>query len=177
MFFIAINCNQVILIALVSFPVFRIRSRRTVPVHVVPMGRLWPSALRNAKLRLVSADVRARTEQRLPTASRGIALVCSWSAIVLRRDRLWWREQRRGDGAGAVFAPRHVATSLRRWSGVEAASELLTRRPCRADLEAVRDPQPAGGWCTPAYPLSRDTSSKAIYAAIDSPDLMLRSGD
>src|SRR5689334_12522557 len=107
MFFIAINCNQLIRIALDSFPVFRIRSRRTVPEHVVPMDRLWAAALRNAKLRIVRADVRARTEQRLPAASRSIALICSWSAIVLRRDTsVVARAAARGrSGRGANAAP------------------------------------------------------------------------
>jgi hypothetical protein len=55
--------------------------------------------------------------------------------------RLWWREQRPGDGGGAAFAPRRPARGLRRWSGVEPASEQRTRRPagpmytpCKAPL-------------------------------------------
>ncbi len=45
---------------------------------------------------------------------------------------LSWREQRRGDGGGTVFALCPLAKGLRRWSGVDPVSEQRTRRPAES---------------------------------------------
>ena len=89
---------------------------------------------------------------------------------------LWWREQRRGDGGGALFALRSLAEDLRRWSGLAPASEQRTRRPTELMYTPCETLSPPADFAR-VLTRSREVEvSKAIHSAIDCPDLMLRSG-
>jgi hypothetical protein len=149
------------------------------------MDRPWPSALRNARLgslapmpehELGGAAAADSGQRRARPLRKSAALVCQRSARPLRdtpvvaRAAVWGRS-----GRGVRAAPRHHKPAPVRWG--RGGDRTAGVPALRADVDAMY------GSASPAdvvriRTLSRGVGSpKAIHAAIDTPDLMLRSGD
>jgi hypothetical protein len=141
----------------------------------VPTRRGWRLAARleppqNDLVRSLTASRGVQSPGRSP---RHLGLAVERS--IDSETSLGWREQRRGDGGGAVFAPRPPAVGLRRKVRLSRRANSGRVGPAEPMWKPRENLSPPADSTRVPTRFRGLKSSQAIHVAIDCSDLMLRS--